>query len=392
MNQFQHVLNTILAQVEDSSPTTSVPLDGSLGMVLAEDIVADMDMPPFDKAAMDGYACKMEDIGNVLHIVESIQAGKPPTQSIRNGQCAGIMTGAPVPPGADCVFMKEDAFFPGPAAVRCTNEKTKRNICYQGEDYKKGDILIKKGTPIATVHIPMLAAAGIAHPAVHKAPRIQVFATGTELVEVGQTPGKGQIRNSNSAQLISLIKSWHLQATYGGILPDSIHDIKVAVQQAMLLNNILVLSGGVSVGDFDLVPELLQELGFSILASKSGIKPGYPMIIARAGTTFCFAFSGNPVSSYLQAEFFLRPFLLKWMGATSSISEMPVPLSIDFQSKKTNRTIMVPIRLTAKGEAEPIEFHGSAHINALHQAFGIMIVPEGTTNIDKGEIVHVRPL
>jgi molybdopterin molybdotransferase len=180
-----------------------VELRDALHRVLAEDIAADVDMPPFDKATMDGYACRRADLGNVLTVIETIPAGASPTREIGPHQCAKIMTGAALPHGADCVVMMEQAEPAGTGAIRFTGEWTPDHISRRGEDVERGQIVLKKGCRIGAPHVAVLASAGCVRPLVAKRPRVAVIASGNELVTSAAKPGPWQIRNTNGPQLLA---------------------------------------------------------------------------------------------------------------------------------------------------------------------------------------------
>ena len=198
----------------------TVDLFGARQQVLAEDVFYDTNMPPFNKSAVDGYACRRFDIKNELSILETIYAGSKPVQRIGINECAKIMTGAVVPEGADCVFMNENALLKGANRVLCTDPDTATNIAYEGEDVKKGDMALKKYTLITSRHIPLLAGAGVVLPSVFSRPHVSVFATGSELVEPDCKPLPHQIRNSNAYQMISQLDEMGIPGEYLGIIKD----------------------------------------------------------------------------------------------------------------------------------------------------------------------------
>ena len=366
------------------------PLSECLRHVLQEDVVADMNMPPFDKSAMDGFACRMEDIDQELEILETIQAGKLPGKAIGPKQCSRIMTGAAVPQGADCVFMMEDAVFSGDKSVTCNNPATKRNICYTGEDYKQGDVLINKGGVICPAHIGTLASAGYAQVAVSKMPGVGILATGTELVEPSEWPAGGQIRNSNSYQVMAQLWSMGIRSDYHGIIVDDIEAISKSFEKALKSNDVVIITGGASQGDFDFVPAILQRHGFEIVLEKTGIQPGNPMSFSRKKQQFCFGLSGNPVSSFVQFELFVKPFLYKIMGANWEAAQVKGRLAQSFKRNKGHRFGIVPVRINSDSSVAEIGFHGSAHINSLAHANALMEVPVGVTYLKEGEEVNVR--
>lgn len=370
----------------------TVGLLQSPGYILAQDIFADTDMPPFNKSAMDGYACRRDDLGNELSVVELIPAGYSPTKMIGVGDCSKIMTGAQVPEGADTVFMVEFSKEIAPGKVRFTGEKTNSNICLKGEDLKKGDLVVSSGTMMKPQHIAMLASVGCVNPLVYKRPQVGIISTGSELVIPEEVPAPSQIRNSNGPQLFAQVTTSGFTVNYYGIVPDDELLTKEIIQKSVSENNVTILSGGVSVGDFDFVPKIIQELGFEIHFSKISIKPGQHTTFASKEYKYIIGLPGNPVSSFIQFEVFAKPFLLKLMNYEQPEYRLPLAISHDFSRKKTDREECLPVQITDKNEVQLVNYHGSAHIHAYHQAFGFITIPAGKTEIKKGEFVDVRPL
>jgi molybdopterin molybdotransferase len=388
---FDQAFEQVLAAAK--SPTTvKVNLQESLHCVLAEDVYADRDMPPFDKAAMDGYACRMEDLANALTIVEELPAGSVPGKVIGKNQCAKIMTGAMVPEGADYVLMKEHVETTAPNTIRSTESTAQSNICYKAEDLKQGELILGKGTLLKAPHIAILASVGIAHPLVAKQPAIAVFSTGSELVEPSELPQQQQIRNSNSYQLLAQLESMGIPASYSGIVKDEATEVFNKLEAALRNFDVVLISGGVSVGDYDYVPEILRQLGAEILFHGLNVKPGKHLLFAKLGDKFVIGLPGNPVSSFVQFELLVKPFLFEMMGCKKKNTVLKLPLGSNYSRKKADNMLFVPVSLTDKGEAQPLEYHGSAHIHAYTGADGILTIPVGTNEIKKGEIVHVRPL
>jgi molybdopterin molybdotransferase len=372
--------------------TETINFIHSSGRILAQNVFADADMPPFNKSAMDGYACRREDLKKELSVVELIPAGKMPTQAIGSGECSKIMTGAQVPEGADTVFMVEYSEEIAPEKVRFTGEKTNSNICRKGEDLKEGDLVISSGIMLKPQHIAMLASVGCIAPLVYKKPVVGIISTGSELVNAEEQPTRSQIRNSNGPQLYTQAVKYGFPANYYGIVPDDKQQTFQIIQKSVEENQVTILSGGVSVGDFDFVPEVIRELGFEIHFSKVSIKPGQHTTFASNGIKYIIGLPGNPVSSFMQFEVFVLPFLRKLMSYTESETRLPLPMNHDFTRKKSDRDECLPVQLTGQNEVRMVDYHGSAHIHAYHQAFGFIVVPAGQTEIKKGELVYVRPL
>ncbi len=367
-----------------------VELREALARVLAEDVCSDVDMPPFDKSAMDGYACRREDLVLDLEIIETVQAGKTPTMTVGKGQCTKIMTGAQVPPGADCVIMVEQTELVAGGLVRFTKRETRDHICRQGEDIRKGARVVPKGTLLAPQHIAVLASAGCAQPRVSRRPRVGVIATGDELIEPGQPLGPAQIRTSNSYQLFSHVQTAGSVPTYYGIARDTEADIDSALKCAIAGNDVVILSGGVSMGDFDLVPRVMVNNNIRILFDSIAMKPGKPTTFGVSPDIYCFGLPGNPVSTFIQFEILIKPFLFRLMGHEFRPPFSVLPLAEPLRHGRSDREMWVPVVLTDEG-VRPIEYHGSAHVNALCKADGLIVVPAGAS-LEKGTAVRVRPI
>ena len=387
---FEEAYETVLSQ-EWKGMTEKVPFMASLNRILAEDIYSDMDLPPFDKSAVDGYACRKNDLLIPLSVIETIPAGKVPILPITQGKCSKIMTGSMIPRGCDTVIMVEDTETSSEGKILFTKERSAANICLKGEDLKKGQLVLSRGYRITPAQIAVLASVGITHPLVSCRPRVGVIATGNELTEPDTFPTQAMIRNSNAWQILAQLEQLNIPGKYYGIALDTKESLKQIMEMAMKENDVLLLSGGVSMGDFDFVPEIFQQSGMDILFKSIAIQPGKPTVFGRKGDQFVFGLPGNPVSSFVLFEILIRPFLLKLMGYISSPPEVILPMGVSYCRKKSVRKAMIPVSLI-HGEIFPLEYHGSAHIHAYSSAQGIIAIEPGVTEIQKGEHLHVRLL
>lgn len=391
MKEFNDALKIIRDQVIPFGHET-VTLADSINRVLAEDIVSDVNLPPFDKAAMDGFACRREDLPGPFTIVEDIPAGKYPLRKVGQGQCSRIMTGAPIPEGADMVFMVEYHELQPDGSVMFTRENSSNNICYLAEDVKEGEVILTKGTHIKPQEIAILAGAGKSNVLVYRRPKVGVLSTGSELVEPYMQPKSGQIRNSNGYQIMAQLSKMGANAEYFGIVSDSMEDIQGKVQSALKLVDVLFISGGVSVGDYDYVPQVLQELDFEILITSIATKPGKHTLFAKKENKYVLGFPGNPVSSFIQLEFIGKELLYGLMGFQPEILRFKTVIIEDFHRKNADRLEFLPVHITESGKVELLPYNGSAHIHALSKANGLMEIPIGVKKIEKGDLIHVRPL
>lgn len=386
---FEEAMAIVMAEVR-SRTHERVSLLESVGRVLAEEIRTDMDFPPFDKACMDGFACRREDLGKWLKVVETVPAGTVPTVSLHAGEATRIMTGAMVPAGADVVFMVEYSETRDSDEVRFNLDETADNIARCGEDLITGDPVLPVGTMLEARHVAVLASVGASEPLVVRQPRVGIIATGDELVEPSAVPAPGQIRNSNSVQLMAQASRAGVLPVYYGIAPDTEEAIEAALRRATAENDVVLLSGGVSMGDFDLVPAVMKRFGFDILFDQVAVKPGKPATFALSPDAVCFGMPGNPVSAFVVFEVFVRPYLMSCMGRTVAAPKVAVRLAATYQRRRTDRLEFVPVRLDEQGEAEAVPYHGSAHFFALSQADGLLEIPVGVARIEAGTTVHAR--
>jgi len=408
-------LKEALRIVRDSARllgTERVELGDALGRILAEDVASDIDMPPFDKATMDGYACRRADLGNPLTVVETIPAGAVPVKAVGPNQCAKIMTGAAVPQGADCVVMIEQTEAVGETAIRFTGEDTADHIFRRATDVKMGQVVLSKGSQISPQDVAVLASVGQVQPLVATRPRVGVIASGDELLPPAVRPGPSQIRNSNGPQLVAQLAALDLKARDYGIVKDVARDIDTVLKTALAENDVVIVSAGVSVGDFDLVPAALQRRGVRLLFEKIAVKPGKPTVfgvfergyaVSRASSprfeggtpstqAYCFGLPGNPVSTFVIFELIVKPFLYRLMGHDYAPVYVQMRLEAALVRKDTDRQSWIPVRITSEQAVEPVQYHGSGHLAALCRAGGLVPMEIGVASLERGAPVPVRLL
>jgi len=372
--------------------TEKIPLSSTINRVLAEDIIADIDFPPFNKSAVDGYAFSREDINENLKMVGLVRAGEPPLIKVEKGQCVKIMTGAMLPEGTDSVAMIEHTKDHGSGLISINEKSNIDNICYQGENKKKGNIVLKKGLVIEKRHIGILAACGMHTVEVYNQPLVTVFSTGTELVEPEDVLGNAQIRNSNGPQLLSQLNSMGINALYGGIADDD--EVIMEVELCRSIENFdgIIISGGVSVGDYDFVPDILRKMGFEIRFHKLKVKPGKPILFAVKDKKFCFGLPGNPVSSFVQFELLVKPYLYSLMGHEYNPEMVLLEAAEDFSRKNTEFESLIPVKKDVSGKMVKVPYNGSGDVFSLAEAFGLLHFAAGVDLIKKGEMGNVRPI
>jgi len=398
MIPFQQAVSTVADNVQRLDPA-SMPLHDALGMVLAEDAASDVDMPPFDKSAMDGFAVVAADLADAprtLRVIEDIPAGRVPSKVLRPGQCARIMTGAPVPEGADTVVMVEDTE-PGPADDEATFLRSTSkglNICWQAEDVKAGDVVLPAGHAIRAAEVAVLAACGMAHVQVYRKPTVAVLSTGSEVVPIDETPEPGQIRDANSHYVAARLARLGIEAVPLGIAPDEPEALKAALAKGMDYD-VLAVSGGVSMGDYDLVPGLLRELGTEIFFEKVAMQPGKPTVFGRRGRTAVFGLPGNPVSVLVASELFLVPAVRTMMGFADVLPPRRLATLVERAKHRPGRVAHKPAVLAETGEGwtvRPLSYHGSAHIHALSQANCLIVLPPDVAVAEAPRMVEVIEL
>jgi len=370
--------------------TETVPLEHSLGRILAEGVHADLDVPAFSRATMDGYACRREDLPGPLEVLETIPAGKVPVLDLGSGQCSRIMTGAMLPEGADCVIMQEFVKNSRNGKIRFTGKETDSNVHSRGQDLKKGDLILDRGIRITPAHIGMIASAGRIRITVLAPIRIGILATGSELIEPGQIPHGAQIRNSNSHQLAAqTVRAGH-HPEYLGYVEDQKEQLAGRIREALKRTDMLLLTGGASVGELDLVPGVLQELGFRLEFDAVAMQPGKPVCFGHRDGQVCFGLSGNPVSSFVQFELLVRPYLAQCTGEIQVNRRIRIRIEQGYRRRKADRPFFLPVCFTEMGTCEPVTYHGSGHLHALADATGFAEIPAKQTTVRKGEFVHVR--
>ncbi len=380
----QNSANLILA-------SERVNFTDSMGRILAEDVYSDINMPPFDKSAMDGYACKKEDLIDKLNVIEVLPAGKIPEKIVRAGECTKIMTGAIIPDGADCVIMVEHTENLNENTIRFTKKSTNTNICYFAEDIKENDLVLQRGIKIKPQHIAVMASVGCVNPLVIVKPKVGIVSTGDELVEPDKYPAKSQIRNSNGYQLIAQVIRAGGLPVYIGISEDTKEATYNTITKALDENDIVLLTGGVSMGDFDFVPEIMIKAGVDIKFRSIAVQPGKPTIFGTYNNTkFIFGLPGNPVSSYTQFELLVRPLMKKIMSYSKESTLLKLPMGAEYRRRKSVRKSFFPVNIGNDGNVYPVEYHGSAHIHSYVNADGIVSIEIGEDKLEKGVLVDVR--
>jgi molybdopterin molybdotransferase len=380
-----------------------VRLAQSLGRVLRRDCVSDLDLPPFDRARMDGYALRAAETAGAspehpvrLRAIGEVAAGQVFDGRVGAGEVVRIMTGAPAPPGSDAVEKIEVIRVLDDGSIEIEAPvKSGQFITPRGVEARVGDVMVKSGERVTPPVAATLASFGAARLKVSRKPRLSLLSTGTELVEVEEQPGPSQIRNSNTYSLAGYAEAAGAEVLSAGITPDDFDATRVAISEALSTSDVVMLSGGVSMGDYDLVKPALNDLGAEILVEKVAIHPGKPMVFAKFGEKIIFGLPGNPVSVAVSFHMFARPALLKMQGAI----DIHLPRMRAYATKPVKgappRRSYQPARLAirdGRAEADPLKWSGSSDLVAFMRAGCLIVVPEDRQSLNEGELVEVISL
>jgi molybdopterin molybdotransferase len=370
------------------SPQTELsPLDASLGRVLARNAAADRDYPPFDRAMRDGFAVKAADLPGTLRVAGEIRAGQHSDLALGAGEAIEIMTGAPVPSGADAVVMVEHCERTGESVRIGRTLESGANIAACGSEARTSAVVLEHGSRLSYAGVAWLAAIGHVSVEVFVRPRVAIVSTGDEIVDINNTPQPHQIRNSNGWSISAQVKR------AGGIpvrLPiarDTVEDTRWIVEQG-LQSDMLLLSGGVSAGKYDVVETVLAELGAEFFFDRVLIQPGQPLVFGRVGQKLFFGLPGNPVSGMVTFEVFARAALELLSGAKGA----PLPITLARLSRpfthKPGLTRFLPACVN-DAEVTPVAWHGSGDIAALCHANAFLVADADTAEYAAGETIPV---
>ncbi len=402
MISFSAALKIILDSVEIIA-SENVKLTHALGRVLAEDIYSDCDIPGFDNSAMDGFAVKSSDTlgaskGNAkaLEVIDEVKAGDMPKKILRRNQAIKIMTGAPIPKGADSVIMVEytkEIKNGRKEFVEIYKEvKTGENIRRKAEDIKKGELIIPKGTPLNCAHIGILASLGKPKIKAGRRPRIAILATGDELVDVGERLGPGKVRSSNTYSLYSQVIKCGCIPKNLGLAKDNPGQLEKKILRGLDCD-IILTSGGVSVGEYDLVKDVLAKIGTHIKFWQVAIRPGKPLVFGKIKRALVFGLPGNPVSGIVSFEMFIWPAIIKMTGQKNDNPKEVRALLEEALDKKKGIRYFVRAKTRYKDGVYLCKSsgpQGSAMLKPMSLANSLIILEEKQGPVKKGTEVRVR--
>jgi molybdopterin molybdotransferase len=386
---FEQARQCVLQNARRGTATEPVPLLEAAARVLAEPVFADRDYPPFPRSVRDGFAVRSADLPGELQIIGEVRAGQAFGQAVGPGEAVEIMTGAPLPNGTDCVVMVEHTQR-SDHRVRIDHAlKTGENYSPQGIERRKGETLLEPGRRLGFAEIAALAMVGKTCMSVYRKPRIAILPTGDEIVELGESPEPFQIRNSNAFSLAAQVRRAGGEPEILPIARDNYESTRAMIERG-LQSDLLVLSGGVSAGKYDIVESVLVDLGAEFFFDRVKIQPGQPLVYGAAKGKQFFGLPGNPASTMVTFEIFARAAVELLAGA----NESPLPflrstLSTDFHHKP-GLTRFLPARLTPDGACvTPEPWHGSGDIPALARANTFLVADEDRESWAAGEDIRV---
>ncbi len=393
MLSYDQALTKILTSIA-ALPAVEMSLDEAGGLVLAEAVTARWDMPRTDNSAMDGFAVASARAVGILPIAGAAYAGHPFDGAVAAGSAIRITTGAPVPAGCDAVVPVEDTVETAEGVSLRIVPQSGDHVRYQGEEYRRGEVLLEAGTMLRAGEIGLLASAGAARVKVHPRPRVAVLSTGDELVELGQEPGAGQIVNSNLYQLAARIRECGGEVLRLGIGRDELGGIDALIDAGRQAD-LLISTGGVSVGERDFVREALDKHGFRQLFWKVAIKPGKPVLFGTLDGKPCYGLPGNPAAAAATFELFVRPALRGLAGHTRLLSETRKGVLTETVSGGGKRQAFLWCRLEwddAGYRVHVTRRQGSGQSRSLQGANALLAVPCDVDRLEAGEMVNVQLL
>ncbi|HVV60341.1 MAG TPA: gephyrin-like molybdotransferase Glp [Pseudolabrys sp.] len=390
----------IAGRIAPVAETERVPLHGARMRVTARDVIAPVDLPPFDNSAVDGYAVRHADLDSggdtTLKLSGRVTAGRRADMTLSAGQAIRIFTGAPMPAGADTVFMQEDVKVDGDNVAVPSGLKLGSNRRLAGEDVRKGSVVLPAGTVLEPQHVALAAALGISEIEVRRRLKVAIFSTGDEVVEPGAARGGAAIYDANRYLLSELLERLGAVVTDLGILPDRPDELARSLREASAGHDLIVTSGGVSTGEADFVRDAIEKIG-KLVFWRVAIKPGRPVAMgvirgsgaqeAEAGAAFV-GLPGNPVAVFVTFVRVVKPLLLQLAGARpQKLVALPVRAAFAYKKKKGRREyVRVALRRTADGEIEAVKHpqDGAGILTSLTETDGLLEFPEDVTSIEPG--------
>lgn len=389
---FEEAKRVVETNIKPITRVETLNIDDASGRVLAEDIVAALSIPPFDRAAMDGYAVKAKDTFNsgqlnpkVLELVGELHAGETPKRRVNTGQCIQIATGAMMPRGADAVVMVEDTEAENSRVKVFKSAYPKANVGQKGEDIREGESILRRGSVLDAGKIGVLASQGVNQTKVYEKPKVAILPTGEEVAEIGQTLRQGQVYDINSHTIASVVKANGGVPTRFGIAGDELEELKSTIAEA-LKSDLVVISGGSSVGERDLLIDVLQDWG-EVLFHGIQIKPGKPTIFAILKGKPLFGMPGYPTSCLINTYLFILPVVRKMAHLPPRIGETVEARLSRRVPGSVGRRQFLTVKIEGS-DAVPV-FKESGAITSIAEADGYIEIAENIDLLEKGEPVTV---
>jgi molybdopterin molybdotransferase len=395
MLRLEAALERVLSAIQ-LMPIEWVPLAEAHGRIVGEDIVSKVAIPPWDNSAMDGFAVCAADLETApvqLRVLETIAAGAVGTMTVQPGSCSRIMTGAPMPPGADAVVMVEQTALVGVDQVEFQAiARLGQNVRYQGNDVPLGQVVLKSGRRLDPPAVGLLSSVGLAQVPVRKQPVVAILSTGDEVIQAGEPLGPGQIYSSNTHSLMGMVKEAGAIPLDCGNAPDEPSELKAYLERC-LAGDIIVTTGGVSVGDFDYVKEAYAAFGSELDFWKVCIKPGKPLAFGQIGGKPAFGLPGNPVSCMVNFTQFVRPVLQGMLGAEKSFAPV-VDAVLDAPiAKRPGRALLSRVSLRFESgqiRAQPFNNQSSGALTSMVASDGLALLDVESDGLGKGDAVRVQ--
>jgi putative molybdopterin biosynthesis protein len=379
----------------------SVPLDQAYNRILAEDMMAPFDVPPFSRSTVDGYAVRAEDTFGAdedrpiaLKLCGRVKIGEQPRVTIEEGTTAETVTGAPLPEGADAVVMLEDTVQKGDTVLIHASVSTGENVMKAGSDLKKGETALRKGQTLTSYEVGVLAALGVTRVKVYKSPKVAIISTGAEVVELGESLSKGKIYDINAYALSAAVKECGGEPINLGIVEDEHRKMEAALKKALSLADIVITSGGVSVGPTDIIPKVLNTLGKpGVIVYGIAIKPGKPTTVAVINGKPVFSLPGNPTSALLIFQLLVRPVVFgmarRPVEKLRTVKAITATRMFAARGRRTFVTVHLTRDKAGKFVASPVPLGLSGAITTLSKADGFIEIHESQQFVDAGEEVRV---
>ena len=395
LHSIEQAISALQATLNVQSSTQTRPLQQAHRQVLAESLYAQVDVPQWDNSAMDGYALRANDLqqpSNSLPLAGRIAAGDLPGQPLPAGQCIHILTGAPVPVGADTVVAQEDCTI-SPEQIQFNNYNAGGNIRRRGEEVQKGQLLLEAGTRLRAQEIGLLASQGFAQVEVYTPLRIGLLSSGNELCELGQPLQPGQIYDINSYSLAALLQGLGFEVTHYPKMPDNLEQSRQCLAKASSEQDVLISSGGVSVGEEDHIKHAVSSLG-QLNLWRVAIQPGKPLAFGVVGSTPWIGLPGNPAAALITALIIARPALLHAQGAIDySHASLPIPAGFERKKARPRQQYLHARLVLQKNGQLHAEIHpqqSSAMLSAASWAEGLVII-EPQQSVSQGDLVTFIP-